>query len=213
MKLNIGCGNKILDGYINIDKHWNYNPGVINWDFKGNLKVLLLHHVMNSSTSVLEYKKDIEISEILLDHVLEHLEDPLQFMGDLYTIVEPNCSCTITVPYGSSSLAWEDLTHKRAYFENSFNYLAQPTYTQSNYGYLGDWQPITIKLKVNSEFEEILRKLHDLPDDFSCNDENIIALSKVYRNVFIEMKCELMAIKPARFNSVKYVNPQILIER
>jgi hypothetical protein len=93
------------------------------------------------------------------------------------------------VPYGSSDDAFEDPTHERQYFINSFGYFSQPYYWRADYGYRGDWNAVTITLLAQREGNEGLSEGE--------------LLSKVMRerNVVAEMVAELRAIKPIRASS------------
>ena len=56
MKLNLGCGSKILDGYTNVDKFDYYKPDVVH-----DLETFPYPFENNS------------VDEILISHVLEHI--------------------------------------------------------------------------------------------------------------------------------------------
>ena len=93
---------------------------------------------------------------------------------------------TIRCPYGSSDDAWEDQTHVRAYFMQSFGYFSQPYYWRADYGYHGDWQPVEITLRMTKSRYDAIPQ-HALLQ--TINRE---------RNVVQEMVCILEAIKPLR---------------
>ena len=60
MKLNLGCGSKILEGYTNVDKFDYYKPDIVH-----DLEVTPYPFKENS------------VDEILMSHVLEHIgQDP-----------------------------------------------------------------------------------------------------------------------------------------
>ena len=56
IKLNLGCGSKILKGYTNVDKFNTYHPDIV-------------HDLENFPYPF----KDNSVNEILLSHVLEHI--------------------------------------------------------------------------------------------------------------------------------------------
>ncbi len=171
-RLNVGCGRNTLPGWINLDRA--KLPGV---DVVADLEKCASTPLPLESNS---------IDEFLLSHVIEHIHASLDLMQELYRVAKPNAKATIHVPFGGSDDAWEDPTHVRAYFINSFGYFSQPFYWRADYGYRGDWQPDRIVFLV----EERLHKGMALQ----------AILDKIYtqRNVVREMIAELTAIKPAR---------------
>jgi SAM-dependent methyltransferase len=129
---------------------------------------------------------DDSIDEFLMSHVIEHLRNTLPLMAELYRIARAGARTTIRVPYGATDDAWEDPTHLRPYFVQSFGYFSQPCYWRADYGYRADWQPDRVTLLIPAGRIEGLTPQ--------------AAMQKVMteRNVVREMVAELVAVKPAR---------------
>lgn len=147
MKLNLGCGRNIREGWINVDRSLLHGVDVVA-DLEGPLP----------------FAED-SADEILLSHVIEHIHDTLGLMQELHRIAKPESRLIVAVPYGTSDDAWEDPTHLRPYFLKSFSYYAQPSYWRADYGYRGDWRTDEILLEVNNRFRgrdagEIMAALH-----------------------------------------------------
>jgi predicted SAM-dependent methyltransferase len=81
MKLNLGCGLKRLEGYINIDSRREVNPDII------------------SRVQDLEFGKET-ISEIYACHILEHLTitDAGNLLLKCFNWLRPNGELYISVP-------------------------------------------------------------------------------------------------------------------
>jgi SAM-dependent methyltransferase len=171
-RLNLGCGRNSIAGWTNVDSM--KLPGV---DIVADLD--------RCADTPLPFAAD-SIDEFLLSHVIEHLRAPLPLMQELWRIAKPGAKVTIHTPYGHSDEAWEDPTHVRPYFLNSFGYFSQPFYFRADYGYRGDWQPEHIVLKVN-------RAGHD-----GMTADQVLAKIMTLRNVVREMTAELVAVKPMR---------------
>ena len=169
MKLNLGCGMDTRQGWINVD--FMPGPGI---------------DVVADLTSPPLPFGDETVDEFLLSHVLEHIPDTLSLMADLYRIGKPGATVTARVPYGSSDDAWEDQTHVRAYFLQSWGYFSQPYHWRSlGYGYKADWQPETVTLFVADSFARLpLETLNDVVSH--------------QRNIVREMVCVLRKVSPAR---------------
>ncbi len=126
------------------------------------------------------------IDEFHASHLIEHLKNPLPFMQELWRTAKRDAKAVFRVPYGSSDTAYEDPTHVRAYFMQSFDYFSQPAYWRADYGYSGDWQVEKIYLKVDKN-RFAGKKI-----------EEITFAVQNYRNIVKEMVVELKAIKPPR---------------
>ena len=100
MKLNLGCGNKILDGYVNVDKFDLYNV-----DIKHDLEKLPYPFDDNS------------VEEIIMSHVLEHIgQDPdvfINILKELYRICNNLALIKIAVPHPRHDDYISDPTHVR----------------------------------------------------------------------------------------------------
>ncbi|MGE0746427.1 MAG: methyltransferase domain-containing protein [Rhodospirillales bacterium] len=171
-RLNLGCGRRAQPGWINLDSM--ALPGV---DVVADLD--------RCADAPLPFEPD-SIDEFLLSHVIEHLRHTLPLMQELHRIARPGAALTIRVPYGGSDDAWEDPTHLRPYFLNSFAYFSQPAYWRADYGYRGDWQPEQIALLIPAAQTEGL----------SAQDVMKKVLGE--RNVVREMIARLVAVKPIR---------------
>lgn len=169
MKLNLGCGRDIRPGWVNVDSV--QMPGV-------DLVVDL------DADPHLPYP-DGSVEHIEGSHIIEHLHNPLPLMQELWRVAKPDAECVFRCPYGSSDDADEDPTHVRRLFAGSWIYFGQGAYWRADYGYRGDWQPVTVELHIDPAFAP-------LPD------AELAARVRMQRNVVREMVATLRAVKPAR---------------
>ncbi|MEE2998643.1 MAG: methyltransferase domain-containing protein [Pseudomonadota bacterium] len=108
MRLNLGCGDARMDGYLNVDKEAGCQPDKIQdlevfpWDFDDN-----------------------SVDQILLSHVLEHLgqttEIYLSILQELYRISKPGAQIDIRVPHPRHDDFVTDPTHVRPILPGQFH--------------------------------------------------------------------------------------------
>lgn len=124
LKVNLGAGSDILAGYINHDLV--KLPGI---DVVHNLN---------------QYPwpwADGSIDEIKMYDVLEHLDDFMKAMEEMFRILTPGGRCRISVPYWNSWCAYADPTHKRGFHEITFRFFdpasvyckERPYYTKARF--------------------------------------------------------------------------------
>lgn len=178
MRLNLGCGRDVRDGWVNID--CTPGPGVdhvIDFDSEPGLGLC------GAPGSMLPFPDDsVEHSEA--SHLIEHLRNPLPFMQELWRVTRPGGTVELLCPHGSSDEADEDPTHVRRMYEGSWRYFSQPFYWRADYGYRGDWQPEEVKLLLH-------------PGAGRTDDEAAVMV-RHQRNTVAEMRATLIAVKPAR---------------
>lgn len=193
MKLNVGCGGKPLNGYVNLDKV-KYRHVDIPYDLECGGKMHWTSHDYEKEGRLLVPEgcwghevADNTFDEIILVHVVEHIANILPCMQELYRVAKPGCRMTIACPYGATDNADEDPTHVRRIFGNSFIYLSQAWYGENDYGYRGDWELDRVMYR--------LRKEHFA----SCkSSEEIRSRIRLFRNVVDEFVAGLVAVKPLR---------------
>lgn len=103
-KLNLGCGFEYLKGYVNCDLRTNLKA-----DKHFNLNEFPYPFADNS------------VDEILLSHVLEHLDDPIKILKECYRILKTGGKLDIRVPYFGSECAYADIDHKHFFGITTFN--------------------------------------------------------------------------------------------
>lgn len=106
MKLNLGCGKEVFEGWVNID---------INPLDEKIMKV-------NITKSPLPFK-DNQFEYVRMRHVLEHLsiKDQLNLFDELYRITEPRGRIWLSVPHESD---WcRSIDHYRGYTYLTFRNL------------------------------------------------------------------------------------------
>ncbi len=107
-KLNIGCGNEIKDGYLNVD--FVKQPGVdlvvdlekFPWPFKDNT-----------------------FEEVYASHVLEHVVDLIKTMKEIHRISKKGAKIVIRGPHFSCGVSYRDPTHKRFFSYFTFEYFTK----------------------------------------------------------------------------------------
>lgn len=108
-RLNLGCGNNILPGFVNLDLM--PGPGVdVVFDLSKDLKKHPLPF------------KDEEFSVVLADNLLEHLDDTIGIMAEIHRVLKPGGTAIIRFPYHLHPAAWVDPTHKKCLIEETFRY-------------------------------------------------------------------------------------------
>jgi SAM-dependent methyltransferase len=165
VRLNLGCGRSSLPGWVNLD--CVDLPGV---DVVADLN--------DCRKTPLPFP-DNSVDEFYLSHVIEHIADTLALMQELHRIGKPGAKLVARTPYGSSDDAWEDPTHVRPYFIQSWGYFSQPYFWRADYQFRGDWQPETLDL---------------LTDKDGMTAERLFA----ERNTVREMVATLRCVKPIR---------------
>lgn len=107
IKLNLGCGEKKEEGYIGVDRVSTNAAEIVH-----DLNIFPYPFLDNS------------VKEIVMDNVLEHLDDVLKVMEELYRICLSGALVRINVPYFKSNSAFTDPTHRHFFTETSFKYFA-----------------------------------------------------------------------------------------
>lgn len=105
MKLNLGCGDKPLDGWVNMDLTGS-NDGWID---------------LNAPDWALDIGSG-NADEMLLDQVLEHLNNTVTVLSNVHAVLKPGGVATIRVPFAGSYAAWNDPTHCRYFTPETFKY-------------------------------------------------------------------------------------------
>lgn len=165
-KINLGCGDVKIPGFLGVDKIKTPAADVA--------------HDLNA----LPYPfADSSIEEIIADNVLEHLDNLIAVMEELYRICQNGAIIKISLPYYKSSGAFTDPTHKRFFTENSFQYFEEAHeyhfYTKAKFK--------TLKRELRAkDFGDSRHKLRNLlPFKKFFN----FWLFNVYDEIYFELEC------------------------
>jgi len=102
MKLNLGCSDKHIEGYVNVDI-------VAPCDFGCDLN------------------KNWPWGDSTIDHIeaidiIEHLHNKIHTMNELWRVLKPGCDVSVIVPTTDGRGAFQDPTHVSWWNRNSFYY-------------------------------------------------------------------------------------------
>lgn len=126
-RLNLGCGKKVKEGYINLDLY--PLPGV---------------DVVADIEKELPFENDT-FDEILTEHVLEHMHDLDSLLRELHRITKKGGLIKIFVPHFSNFGAYTDPTHKRF-----FGYFTMDYYTEKNE--MNFYTPVRFRIRKKKLF-------------------------------------------------------------
>ncbi len=183
LRLNLGCGAKHLEGYLNVDKFGN--P-----DLRFDLETFPYPW------------DDSSVIEIEMHHVLEHLGQQtktyLSIIQELYRICKPEAKLHITVPHHRNDRFFHDPTHVRPITTVGLSMFSK----RQNQ----EWQEagraftlLAFYLNVDFELTEVVHTpsevwLERYPESAS-DTEKLMKESEVYINLIKEVKMTLVAVK------------------
>lgn len=105
--------------------------------------------------------QDNEIDEIWMDQVLEHLQEPIRAIEEIYRICKNGASVVIGVPYFRSFYAVYDPTHKNFFGVDWFQYFNPENILFKKYNYSKAKFSIE-RIKFDREFKKNLSFFHKL---------------------------------------------------
>lgn len=154
-KLNLGCGEDIRKGHINLD--FDEHPGVdIIWDIEK-----------------LPWSfKDNEFDFVYASHILEHVEDLVKTMTEIKRICKNGAIVTIRLPHFSCGVSYRDPTHKRFLSYHTFDYFTKECF----YKHMPTFEIVDRKLNftrqafvfLNYFFNPILNLFPTMYERFFC---------------------------------------------
>ena len=103
MKLNLGCCDALLPGYVNVDLH--PAPGVTVADLRESWPW-----------------SDSSVNQIRAFDIIEHLPDKIFTMNEMWRVLQPDGQAEIVVPTTDGTGAWQDPTHVSFWNRRSFLY-------------------------------------------------------------------------------------------
>ena len=143
MKLNLGCGTDIRDGWLNVDRV--QLPGV------GEVADLVQPWGW-CPAGVAE--------RIDAHHVFEHVADPVGFMTQAWTVLQTGGLLDIRVPWAGHPDAFTDPTHRRFCTENTFDYWIDGTPLHEVHGAGFGSPPVVFLLQARELTGAARQELH-----------------------------------------------------
>ena len=185
MKLNLGCGSKILNGYTNVDKFDYYNPNIVH-----DLEKFPYPFDENS------------VEEIILSHVLEHIgQDPDIFneiIKEFYRICKNDAIINIAVPHPRHDSFISDPTHVRPITLLSLRLYDQKLNKKWEENKVAN-TPLGLIHNVNFQIISVQYIVDDrykkLINEKKIEEHHIKEYAEKYNNVIIESNFKWKAIK------------------
>lgn len=153
INLNLGCGKNIK---ISDDKNTWIN---VDW-----CKIPGLDKVCDLNKFPYPFE-DNKFDEIYCSHVIEHLDNPIRVLNELYRISKNGGKIIIKVPHFSIYNSLSELTHKHCFGWQSLDPLSRKDSLGPNYG---SAKFEILNKKINFSRGSIL-KLFNLPLNFIIN--------------------------------------------
>ena len=127
--LELGCGPEKVRGAIAVDINPHSAADVL----------------ADLNKTPWPFKADV-FDRVICSHVLEHLDDLVNIMEEIYRISRPGATVQITVPFFSSVYAHSDVTHRHLFSTRSFNHFIQS-------------EPVSRFRYSNARFEKICARI------------------------------------------------------
>jgi SAM-dependent methyltransferase len=117
-RIDIGCGTRKTAGALGVD-----NVAVPGVDVVADLERGLPF-------------RDSSVDAVYAYHILEHLNDFLGTMNEIYRVCKPGALVFVKVPHAASTfVTWKDPTHKRGLFIATFAYFDETYFDGMAFSY------------------------------------------------------------------------------
>jgi len=167
--------------FLNIGSSYNTKPESIGWV---NFDLLALQGVgVQGDANILPFK-DSSFLEVNLEHVYEHIPEPLALMEEVYRVCKHEAMVTIRCPYYRHMDAFGDPGHVHAINEQSFVYLLD-----SHYGNRNRMSQYEHKFRFKTKAQLKIK-------DIQYNHPMFEKYEDIIWGVTREIVCMLTAIKP-----------------
>ena len=190
MKLNLGCGSRHLEGWLNIDTVASLQPD----------------RVMDLEQTPWDLPTDAA-EEVLLNHVLEHLGAStasfLGVMGELHRVCRDGALIRINVPHPLHEHYRTDPSHVRPVTPQTLSMFSQAECDQAATAgspmtpwahILGvDFELVSAQYVADPRTEALLRERGLLRADDRAED-----FAEIYANLIAEIRIVLRVRKPTR---------------
>jgi len=94
LKLNIGCGNKVIEGFLGVDK----------------FPCSAAEYICDIENEKLPFNNN-SVDEVILDNLIEHIKDIPLIFEELIRVCCKGAKIKIITPHFSSLSSWIDPTH------------------------------------------------------------------------------------------------------
>lgn len=141
MRLNLGCADRALQGWVNVDiapAPWIDQVADLTqtWPWQ-----------------------DASVSEVFAADVFEHLPDRIHTMNELWRVLRPGATAKIEVPSAARGAGFaQDPTHKSMWCMNSFQYFEHGSFARNR---LAKLYGIKAAFRVRGLSERVYRDVHE----------------------------------------------------
>jgi SAM-dependent methyltransferase len=188
LKLNLGCGYRKMDGYLNVDRSGDSQPDLVldleklPWPFPDN-----------------------SVTHISMSHVLEHIGQEadkfLQLIQEMYRVCAPQAELTVAVPHPRHDNFLSDPTHVRPILPTTLQLFDQAMNREAIATGNGA-SPLGLQLGVDFEIRSVQFILDPRwAGRFEAGEltsEQVFEYAQSQNNVIAELTLVLMAHKPGR---------------
>ena len=187
MKLNMGCGNNKLAGYVNVDQSEVCGP-----DFVWNLESLPWPW------------DDDSVDAVMFNHSLEHLgEDSRTFLGimkELYRVCKDGAEISINVPHPRHDNFIGDPTHVRIITPQLltlFDRNANDEWKKMGAANTPLAYYLDVDFKIKSYFAVLNEPYATQYGKGELTDEVVNAMGRELNNIFVEYRIVMVSRKSA----------------
>ncbi len=118
VRIDLGCGTRKVKGALGVD-----NVAIAGVDVVADLNTGLPF-------------RDNAIDAVYVYHILEHLDDLLGTMNEIWRVCKPGALVFVKVPHAASTfVTWKDPTHKRGLFIATFAYFDSTYFDGAAFAY------------------------------------------------------------------------------